>query len=135
MLAAGDIIGPETLVITREQIVRYAGASGDYNPIHYDDERARSFGLPGVIVHGMLNMGVIARIIKSHAPRQAHFERYGVRFRKMVQPGQKVVVSGTVQSVHREHGQTRVAMDVLMALEGETSAITGQAILTWPDEP
>ena len=134
MWQAGDRLGPWHHEITREQLVRYAGASGDFNPIHYDDERAEGFGLPGVIAHGMLNMGLVARYLKSQAPPNVRFERYGVRFRAMVQPGQTVTIGGEVKSVERDQGQVRALIEVKLGVEGAPPAITGQAVMVWTEE-
>jgi acyl dehydratase len=78
---------------TRAEIRRYAEASGDRNPIHLDDEFARSVGLPGVIAHGMLQMGRLSNLAVAAAggdPRRVR--RLGVRFAGMVLPGEEVVL-------------------------------------------
>lgn len=75
-----------TVTITRDQIAAYAGASGDRNPIHLDDEFARAVGLPGVIAHGMLVMGLMASTIGE--PRK--LRRMAVRFGGMVVPGDTI---------------------------------------------
>lgn len=121
-MKVGDQIGPFPLVVTREQLVRYAGAADDYNPIHYDDEVARSFGLPGVIVHGMLNMGVVARIILEAMEEEAHLTDYHVRFRQMVQPGDQLLVTGTVTSAQG----ALLTINVNLSQEGQKPALTGQ---------
>ena len=56
-LGVGDVVAERSLHLTRDSLVRYAGASGDFNPIHYRDDVAASVGLPGVLAHGMLTMG------------------------------------------------------------------------------
>lgn len=132
MWQVGDKVGPWVHTITREQLVRYAGASGDFNPIHYDDERAREFGLPGVIAHGMLNMGLAARYLQSAAPPGSRFERYGVRFRSMVQPGQAVTIAGEVRSVEYGPNSAQALIDVTVGIAGAKAAVTGQAVLSWP---
>ena len=58
-LAKGDVVARETRRFTRDSLVRYAGASGDFNPIHHNDAFAREVGLPSVIAHGMLTMGTV----------------------------------------------------------------------------
>lgn len=133
MWKVGDTVGPWHHKITREQLVRYAGASGDFNPIHYDDEKARGFGLPGIIAHGMLNMGLAARYLKSGAPLGARLERYGVRFRAMVQPGQTVSIAGEVKSIERDQEQVRAVVEVTLGVDGASPAITGQAVFVWPE--
>ena len=133
MWNAGDTVGPQTLVITREQIVRYAGASDDYNPIHYDDERAKAFGLEGIIAHGMLSMGLVARVISSECPPGARLERYGVRFQAMVQPGQTVTILGTVTSIEHYARKTRAEVAVTLGVGQEKPAIAGHSVWIWPN--
>jgi acyl dehydratase len=81
------------VTFTEEQIAAYAEASGDRNPIHLDGEFARSVGLPGVIAHGMLQMGLLARVAGD--PR--HLRRLSCRFAGMVQPGDTVTFRGEVR--------------------------------------
>jgi acyl dehydratase len=85
--------------IERADLVRYAGASGDFNPIHWNDEWARSVGRPGVIAHGMFSMGVAARMVSAFARDPAAIKRLRVRFASMIQPGQTMTVSGEVAEV------------------------------------
>jgi acyl dehydratase len=75
-----------SVTITREQISAYADASGDRNPIHLDDDFARSVGLPGVIAHGMLLMGLMA----SSVPEPDKLKQIGVRFGAIVVPGDTI---------------------------------------------
>src|SRR5437879_6407594 len=78
------------VTFTREQITRYAEASGDRNPIHLDDDFARSVGLPGLIAHGMLQMGILATVAAEAAGGPEHLRRIAVRFAGMVVPGDTV---------------------------------------------
>lgn len=66
-LVVGDVVATQEVAITRDTLVRYAGASGDFNPIHYNDVFATSVGLPGVIAHGMFTMGAAASVVESWA--------------------------------------------------------------------
>ncbi len=75
---------------TREQIDAYAEASGDHNPIHLDEDFARSVGLPGVIAHGLLQMGIAATVASVAAGGPQHLQRIFVRFAGMVEPGDTV---------------------------------------------
>src|SRR5579875_555853 len=102
MWTPGQTLGPYTHSITREELVRYAGASGDFNPIHYDDERAREFGLPGVIAHGMLNMGLSARSLGEATPAGACVEENRVRFRAIMRPKDQIVLTGRVLNVETD---------------------------------
>jgi acyl dehydratase len=83
------------VTFTREQIAAYAEASGDQNPIHLDDGFARSVGLPGVIAHGMLQMGILATVAAEAAGGPEHLRRMSVRFAGMVEPGDTVTFSAT----------------------------------------
>lgn len=76
-----------SVTFTDEQIAAYAEASGDHNPIHVDDAFARSVGLPGIIAHGMLQMGLLARVA---APSGRPLTRLSCRFATMVRPGDTV---------------------------------------------
>jgi acyl dehydratase len=89
--------------------VRYAGASGDFNPIHIDEEFARAVGLPGRILHGLWTMAQVARANADAAGGPEHLRRLAVQFRGMGMPEQEVVVKGTV----REVGGGRVIVDTV----------------------
>jgi acyl dehydratase len=78
---------------------RYAGASGDFNPIHIDEEFARSVGLPGRILHGLWTMAQVARAQTDAAGGPEHLRRLSVQFRGMGLPEQEVLVTGTVREV------------------------------------
>jgi acyl dehydratase len=79
--------------------VRYAGASGDFNPIHIDEEVAKSVGLPGRILHGLWTMAQVARAHTDAAGGPEGLKRLSVQFRGMGRMGEEIVVSGTVRSV------------------------------------
>ncbi len=79
--------------------VRYAGASGDFNPIHIDEEFARSVGLPGRILHGLWTMAQVARAHTEAAGGPEHLRRLSVQFRGMGRLGEEIVVSGSVTAV------------------------------------
>jgi acyl dehydratase len=87
-LVVGDEVARRDFALTRESLVRYAGASGDFNPIHYRDDVAQSVGLEGVLAHGMLTMGLAIQPVVSWlgqmAPVKGHVLAYHVRFTKPV---------------------------------------------------
>src|SRR5438067_3779035 len=83
--------------ISKVQLVKYAGASGDYNLIHTDDETARRVGLEGVIAHGMLSMGFLGEYAASLAGPQK-VKRLKVRFAAMVRPGERLTCRGRVEA-------------------------------------
>lgn len=121
----GEEFGPFSLTVTREQLVRYAGAADDYNPIHYDDEAARSFGLPGVIVHGMLNMGIISRLVLEAMPANTRLMKYTVRFRQMVQPGDVLEVVARV----RQWDKRTAVLDVQLGRTDDRPAVSGRMVV------
>jgi acyl dehydratase len=82
-----------TVTFTKEQIAAYADASGDHNPIHLDDDFARSVGLPGVIAHGMLQMGIAGTVAAEVAGGGHRLRRLVCRFSGMVVPGDRVAFS------------------------------------------
>jgi acyl dehydratase len=103
-ISVGDQILDLEVTHTREQIKAYADASGDQNPIHQDDEVARSVGLPGVIAHGMLNYGLLSRAITDWLGDPGRLRRLHVRFSTVVQPGDTVRCRGRVKSVDEAGG-------------------------------
>ncbi|GMM96934.1 MULTISPECIES: MaoC/PaaZ C-terminal domain-containing protein [Microbacterium] len=83
-LSVGDHVAERTVHLTRESLVRYAGASGDFNPIHYRDDVAERVGLPGVLAHGMLTMGLAVETIVPWLGDAGRIVEYGVRFTRPV---------------------------------------------------
>ena len=83
-LAVGDIVAERTFELSRDSLVRYAGASGDFNPIHYRDDVAQSVGLPGVLAHGMLTMGLAVQPVVDWLGDSGLVADYQVRFTRPV---------------------------------------------------
>ena len=106
-LAAGDVLPTQTYRVTRADLVRYAGASGDFNPIHWSDRVAGSVGLPGVIAHGMYTMALAARALDTWAGAPGRVLELGCKFTKPVvvpddDEGVEVQVAGTVKNLTEE---------------------------------
>ncbi|MFL5357193.1 MaoC family dehydratase [Archangium sp.] len=97
--------------IDRVQLSRYAGASGDFNPVHVDELYAKSVGMPSVYAPGMLVMGMLSQLISDWA-RGGQLRRYHVRFIKMVWPGDTVVCKGRVSDRHGEGGRYFVEVEL-----------------------
>ena len=111
----------QTFRVTRADLVRYAGASGDFNPIHWSDRFATKVGLPGVIAHGMFTMALVGRAVTTWAGAADAVVDFGVRFtRPVVVPdddqGTEIEVSAVVKEV-TEDGLTR--LDVTATCQGE----------------
>ena len=115
-LAVGDVVGTRTVEVDRKGLVRYAGASGDLNPIHWNERFATDVGLPGVIAHGMLTMGAAVQVVSDWAGDPGAVVEYGVRFTRPVpvpDPGSAVVeVTATVGAVDADAGTVRVDLTV-----------------------
>ncbi len=92
----GTSIALLTKTVTREQIAAYAAASGDRNPIHLDDEFARSAGLGGVIAHGLLSMALLAQGLTGWLQEPERLKAVSCRFAAMVRPGDTLTFGGTV---------------------------------------
>jgi acyl dehydratase len=111
-LEVGQVIGTEEFHLTRDSLVRYAGASGDFNPIHYRDDFAQSVGLDGVLAHGMLTMGVAVQVAVNWVGDAGKVIDYGVRFTKPVfvdaADGAVVVVTGKIGEIDAENGEVRI---------------------------
>lgn len=107
--------------ITRMDLVKYSGASGDFNPIHTIDEFAEAAGLGGVIAHGMLSMAYVGQMVTDFAGHDADLVDFGVRFRAMVRPGDEVICHGTVTRVEvREDGEY---VDIQVSAENQRGEV------------
>ena len=113
-MQAGDELATRTYAVRRADLVRYAGASGDFNPIHWSDRVATSVGLPGVIAHGMFTMALAARAVAEWTDG-AEVVELGARFTNPVvvpddDAGVEVEVAGTVSAI--DDGLVTIAMTV-----------------------
>ncbi len=132
-LTLGAELPAQTFRITRADLVRYAGASGDFNPIHWNERIAVSVGLPDVIAHGMLTMALAGRVVTDWIGDPAAVEEYGVRFAKPVvvpddDVGAEVTVSGVVK---KELDNGRVQVD-LTARCGEDKVLGAARAIVRP---
>ncbi len=121
-LTVGDVVAERTFDLSRDALVRYAGASGDFNPIHYRDDVATSVGLPGVIAHGMLTMGLSVQPVVDWAGDPARVVDYQVRFTRpvVVDPtsGASVQVTAKVGQLDAEARVARI--DLTATFNAET---------------
>ncbi|NYF55342.1 MaoC family dehydratase [Micromonospora purpureochromogenes] len=121
----------QTFRITRADLVRYAGASGDFNPIHWNDRTATKVGLPGVIAHGMFTMALVGRAVTTWAGAPDAVVDFGVRFTRPVvvpddEQGTEIEVNAVVKEV-TEEGLTR--LDVTATCLGEKVLSQARAIV------
>ena len=126
-LAVGDVVAERRLHIERGGLVRYAAASGDFNPIHYRDDIAAEVGLPGVLAHGMLTMGAAVQVVVDRLGDPGRIIDYGVRFTRPIvvdaQAGADIDVVAKVGVVDADEGWMRV--DLVVTVEGR--AVLGRA--------
>lgn len=130
-LAVGQEIGSREVVVDRATLVRYAGASGDRNPIHWNDRVAREVGLPGVIAHGMFTMGAASVLVEDWAGDPGRVVDYQTRFSRPVpvpDPGTvTLVVTGVIGALDPDAGTARV--DLTVALDGARVLAKTQAVV------
>src|SRR6185295_83185 len=122
----GDQRTEEFPALTRTMFVKYAGASGDFNPMHHDDTIASQVGNPSVFGHGMLSMGLAARVVKDWFGPEA-IRRLQVRFAKQVWPGDMLTCVATVTGTREENGETLVDLDLSVTNHNGDRAISGAA--------
>jgi acyl dehydratase len=112
--------------LTRTNFVRYAGASGDFNPMHHDDTMATKAGNPSVFGHGMLTAGYLGRYLKDWFGPTA-LRTFSMRFSKQIWPGDTLTCAGTVTAVREENGETLVDVDCTVTTQNGDTAIVGNA--------
>jgi acyl dehydratase len=121
-LNVGDPIPAASYPLTRSDLVRYAGASGDFNPIHWSEQTAVSVGLPNVIAHGMLTMATAVRVVTDWLGDPGGVLEYGVRFTRPVvidfDTPTQLDVTGSVRSVDPEAGTA--VIDLVTTVHGQT---------------
>jgi acyl dehydratase len=112
--------------LTRTNFVRYAGASGDFNPMHHDDTIATQVGNPSVFGHGMLTAGLMARVVKDWFGPES-MRRFQVRFAKQVWPGDTITFGATVTAKREEGGERLVDLDCVATNQDGVEVLTGTA--------
>lgn len=128
-LSVGETVAEREILFTRDRLVRYAGASGDFNAIHYRDDVAQSVGLPGVLAHGMLTMGAAGSVATDWLGQAAWVKDYQSRFTRPVPvdaaDGATVVVTATIGALDSEARTARI--DLKVVFDGST--VLGKAQL------
>jgi acyl dehydratase len=116
--------------VQRTHIVKYAGASGDFNPLHHDDSIAQNLaGYPSVFAHGMLSMGLTGRMLTDWLGATS-LKKYGVRFTKQVWPGDTLTAKGEVTGVRDEGGKQLVTIRIVTTNQKGEAVVEGEAEAT-----
>jgi acyl dehydratase len=135
-IEVGAQLPAQSFPIGRADLVRYAGASGDFNPIHWNERFATSVGLPNVIAHGMYTMAVVARVVTDWAGDPAAVVEYGVRFtRPIVVPdpeGAVLDVAAVVTGKRDDGGGGEVDIDLTATVAGQTVLAKARAVVRLP---
>jgi acyl dehydratase len=135
-LSVGQNVGTRSITVTRQDLVKYAGASGDFNPIHWNEAFASGVGLPGVIAHGMFTMGAAVQLVTDWAGDPAAVVDFQTRFTKPVlvadttgtdEPGAVIEVSGAIGALDADAGTARVDLTVVSA--GQKVLMKAQAVV------
>jgi acyl dehydratase len=148
--AEGDELPPLRVTLTRTDLVRYAGASGDYNPIHWSDRVATTVALPGVVAHGMLTMALVGRVVTGWLGSPAAVRSLQVRFTRPVpvpdvvdgvdvidraaapDHGAVVELSGTLRAIETVDGVRTGRVDLKAVFDGKTVLGRASALVTLP---
>lgn len=129
-LAEGQQLEPmEKEEVTKVQLVKYAGASGDFNPLHTDDEFARSIGMDGVIAHGMLVMGFLGEYMMALAGENAEPVRFNMRFGAVTKPGDQITCRGQIDRMYQEDGNRFAVLGLRAEKSAHEVVGTGSAVL------
>jgi acyl dehydratase len=127
----GDAAPDVSQELGRTDLVMYAGASGDFNPMHTDEVAAKEAGLPGVFGHGMFTMGLLGRALTDYVG-VGNLKLYKVRFTKQTWPGEKLTTKVTVAKKYEEHGEHRVDLECSVVNEAGEPKVTGTAVAALP---
>ncbi|HEV3226915.1 MAG TPA: MaoC/PaaZ C-terminal domain-containing protein [Acidimicrobiales bacterium] len=117
--------------LSRTDLVMYAGASGDFNPMHHDEVKAKEAGLPSVFGHGMFSMGLLGRAITDYVGI-GNLRNFKVRFTKQTWPGEKLTSKIAVTGKRKEDGENLVDLDVTLTNEGGEVKVAGSAVAALP---
>ena len=123
----GDEAPSFTHKLTRTDLVQYAGASGDFNPMHHDEVAAQAAGLPSVFGHGMFSMGILGKAITDYAGI-GNLASYQVRFTKQTWPDEQLTTKVVVSDKREEDGRKLVVLDVSLANADGEVKVQGEAV-------
>ena len=127
----GDEAPERSHELTRTDLVTYAGASGDFNPMHHDEVKAQESGLPSVFGHGMFTAGMLASALTDFVG-VGNLKTYRVRFTKQTWPGEVLTTKVRIASKYEEHGERLVDLECEVVNQDGEAKISGTAIAALP---
>ena len=133
-VAAGDAAPEFAHELTRTDLVMYAGASGDFNPMHTDEVQAKAAGLPSVFGHGMFTAGLLGTAITDYVG-VGNLRSYKIRFTKQTWPGEVLTTHVTVLRKYDEGSERRVDLECTVTNQTGESKLAGVAVAALPARP
>lgn len=117
--------------VTHLQLVRYAGASGDFNPLHTDPKIGEALGIGGIIAHGMLIMGFVGQLLSDYVGPTA-LRKFDIRFKGMTRIGDEITCTGTITEKYEADGEARIAGKLQAADQNGDVKVTGTFVAALP---
>ena len=127
----GDEAASLSHELTRTDLVKYAGASGDFNPMHHDDVQAKEAGLPSVFGHGMFTAGILAKALTDYVG-VGNLRSYKIRFTKQTWPGEVLTTHVKVEKKYQQGSEDRVDLECSVTNEAGEAKLTGVAVAVLP---
>lgn len=131
-VVVGGEVKPLVKQPTTRQLVMWAGASGDYNPIHYDQDFALSHGLPGVIVHGQLVTCFLGQLMTDWAGKQGRLQKLVCSYKAMNYPGEAITCRGQISQKYEANGKHCIECTVWAENPRGEKTVTGKAVVVLP---
>ena len=130
-VSEGDEAPAVSHELTRTDLVQYAGASGDFNPMHHDEVKAQAAGLPSVFGHGMFTMGLLGKALTDYVG-VGNLETYQVRFTKQTWPGETLTTKVSIAKKYEEDGKQKVALECEVVNQDGEPKVQGTAVAALP---
>ena len=131
-VAEGQELAPLTMTPDRQQLVKFAAASGDFNPLHFETAFANNAGLPETIVHGRFKYALVGRFLSEWAGYRGRVKKFGVTYRGMDMPKHEITVRGVVAKKYQEDGQNVAEVDVWTENAEGKKTTPGSAVVALP---
>ncbi|MFC1886300.1 MaoC/PaaZ C-terminal domain-containing protein [Thermodesulfobacteriota bacterium] len=119
--------------VTRTQIVRYAGASRDFNPMHHDEPLAQAEGMGGVFAHGMMSLAFLGQMVKDWCGHE-RMRKIKIRFMDLVRPGDIITCKGAITKKYQSDGKNFIEADIFAQNQNNVTVTKGFAIIELPSK-